>query len=59
MTTEDLRSITNWAKALDLPEKKLKEAVKAADLQPDSKRGLCCFYSREKIEAVAKSLKNS
>ncbi|MBP1627405.1 MAG: hypothetical protein H6Q00_1880 [Holophagaceae bacterium] len=57
MTTEDLRSLTNWAKELGLPEKKLKEAVKAADLQPDSKRGICCFYSREKVEAVAKTLK--
>lgn len=57
MTTEDLRSITNWAKALGLPEKKLKDAVKAANVQPDSKRGLCCFYSREKVEALAKTLK--
>jgi len=56
MSTEDLRSITNWAKALGLPEKKLKDAVKAADLQPDAKRGICCFYSREKIEALAKTL---
>lgn len=57
MTTEDLRSITNWAKELGLPEKKLKDAVKAAELQPDAKRGICCFYSRTAIEKVAKTMK--
>jgi len=57
MSTEDLRSITNWAKELGLPEKKLKDAVKAAELQPDSKRGICCFYSRENIQKAADTLK--
>jgi len=57
MTTEDLRSVTNWAKELGLPEKKLKDAVKAAELQPDAKRGICCFYSKANIEKAAKTLK--
>ena len=57
MTAEDLKSITNWAKELGLSEKKLKDAAKVAELQPDAKRGICCFYSRANIEKAAKILK--
>lgn len=55
--SEDMRTIGNWAKELGIPEKKLKEAVKAAAIQPDAKKGPCAYYSRESAEKAKKSIK--
>ncbi len=57
MGTEDLKSATNWAKELGVPEKKLKEALKAAGIEPDAKRGVCAFYSKASAEKAKKAIK--
>lgn len=54
---EDLKTVANWAKELGVPEKKLKEAVKAAALQPDAKKGACAYYSRASAEKARKAIK--
>ena len=41
--TEELKTAANWAKELGFPEKKLKDGMKAAQIQPDAKKG-CCSY---------------
>jgi hypothetical protein len=54
---EDMKTVANWAKELGIPEKKLKEAVKAASIQPDAKKGACSYYSRAAVEKAKKALK--
>ena len=54
---EDVKTIANWAKELGVPEKKLKDAVKAAAIQPDAKKGVCCLYTRKSVEKAQKALK--
>jgi hypothetical protein len=55
--TEELKTAANWAKELGLPEKKLKDAIKTAQIQPDAKKGCCSYYSRASVEKVKKSVK--
>ncbi|MCX6549159.1 MAG: hypothetical protein WCO20_12075 [Holophagaceae bacterium] len=57
MGTEDLKSATNWAKELGVPEKKLKDALKAAGIEPDAKKGVCAFYSKASAEKAKKAIK--
>lgn len=54
---DDLKTAGNWAKELGVPEKKLKDAIKAAGIQPDAKKGACGFYSRQSAEKAKKAIK--
>jgi hypothetical protein len=54
---DDLKTIANWAKELALPEKKLKDAVKLAGLEPDAKKGVCGYYSKATVEKARKGIK--
>lgn len=53
---EEVKSIGKWAQELGVPEKKLKDAVKAAGIQPDAKKGGCSLYSRQTAEKAAKGI---
>jgi hypothetical protein len=53
---EDLKTAANWAKELGLSEKKLKDALKAAALEPDARKGVCGYYSRTTIDKAAMAL---
>jgi hypothetical protein len=55
--TDDLKTAANWAKELALPEKKLKDALKAAGLEPDARKGVCGYYAKTTIEKARKGLK--
>jgi hypothetical protein len=57
MMADELKTIANWAKELGLSEKKLKDAVKAAAIEPDQKKGVCCMYSKKSVEKAKKTLK--
>lgn len=54
---DEMKTAANWAKELGVPEKKLKDAIKAAGIQPDAKKGVCGFYSRQSAEKAKKSIK--
>ena len=54
---DDLKTVANWAKEFGVAEKKLKEAIKAAAIQPDSKKGVCAYYSRSSAEKAKKAVK--
>ncbi|MGA2262984.1 MAG: hypothetical protein ABSH28_16330 [Acidobacteriota bacterium] len=54
---EELKTIANWAKELKVAEKKLKEALKAAAIEPDAKKGVCAYYSRGSAEKARKAIK--
>ena len=51
---EELKTVANWAKELGIAEKKLKEAIKSAGIEPDSKKGACSYYSRKSAEMAKK-----
>lgn len=54
---DELKTAANWAKELGLPEKKLKDAMKTANIQPDAKKGCCSYYSKASAEKAKKSVK--
>lgn len=55
--SEELKTAANWAKELGLPEKKLKDAMKTAKIEPDAKKGCCSYYSKASVEKAKKSFK--
>lgn len=55
--TDDLKTAGNWAKDFGVPEKKLKDAIKAAGIEPDAKKGACGYYSRKSAEKAKKAIK--
>jgi hypothetical protein len=54
---DELKTATVWAKELGVPEKKLKDAIKAAKIEPDQKKGVCSYYSRAAAEKAKKGIK--
>lgn len=54
---DDLKTLANWAKELDVSEKKLKDAAKALGLEPDAKKGVCAYYSKASAQKAAKAVK--
>jgi len=57
MGVEDLQTAANWARDLGVSEKKLKDALKAAGIAPDAKKGVCAFYSKAADEKAKKVIK--
>ncbi|WP_306590105.1 hypothetical protein [Geothrix sp. 21YS21S-4] len=53
---DDLKTAVNWAKELGVPEKKFKDALKAAGIAPDAKKGVCAYYSQASAEKAKKAL---
>lgn len=53
---DDLKTLANWAKELGLPEKKLKDAVKAAGLEPDAKKGVCGYYRQATVDKAREAM---
>jgi len=54
---DEPKTLANWAKELGLNEKKLKEAVKVLELEPDAKKGVCAYYGKTKVEKARKAIK--
>jgi hypothetical protein len=57
MAAEGMKTTANWAKDLGVPEKKLKDALKAAGIEPDAKKGVCAYYSQASAEKAKKAIK--
>ena len=53
---DDLKTAGNWAKELGIPDKQLKDALKAAGLGPDEKKGGCGYYSKATIAKAKKAI---
>jgi len=52
----DVLSPGNIAKELGVSDGKVKKAIKELGLEPASKRGACCFYSRDAITQIKASV---
>ncbi|GLH68095.1 hypothetical protein [Geothrix edaphica] len=57
MVAEGMKTAANWAKELGVPEKKLKDAFKAAGIEPDAKKGVCAYYAQASAEKAKKAIK--
>lgn len=57
MAEKDLKTVGNWAQELGVPPKKLKDALTAADIAPDAKKGACAYYSKASITKAKKQIK--
>lgn len=53
---DDLKTLANWAKELGLSEKKLKDAVKTAGLEPDAKKGVCGYYREATVTKAREAM---
>lgn len=53
----DLLTAGSIAKELGVSDAKVKKAIKELAIEPETKKGVCCYYTREsltKIKAVLK-----
>lgn len=53
-TMEEKKAITpaNLAREWGFPLKKVKDAIKAAGIEPDSTRGACKYYTKEDADRI-------
>jgi len=59
MTAEksDLLTAGKMAKALGVPDGKVKKAIESLGIKPDIKKGACNYYSREALAKIKNALK--
>jgi hypothetical protein len=55
--TPTLYTASAMAKHLDIPEAKVKKAIKEMGLIPAAKKGCCAFYAVEEMEKLQAVLK--
>jgi hypothetical protein len=53
---DEAKTAANWAKEFGVSEKKLKDAIKAAGIEPDEKKGVCALYTKKSAEKAKKTL---
>ncbi|MBF0170860.1 MAG: hypothetical protein HQK87_07215 [Nitrospinae bacterium] len=53
----EMMTAAKWAKELGVPEKKFKDAAKAAGIEPDQKKGVCGYYSKATATKICKLAK--
>ncbi len=53
----DMMTAGKWAKELGVSEKKFKDAIKAAGIEPDQKKGACAYYGKATATKIAKAAK--
>lgn len=58
MADKELLTAGKIAKEFNLPQKKIKEAIKKLNLQPDVKKGNCSYYYRETAEKIKAEVEN-
>lgn len=54
--SEDMLTAAKWADKIGVSQNKIKKAIKELEIEPDSKKGRCSYYSAETIDKVRKSL---
>lgn len=53
---EELLTAAKVAKALNVSEKKVKEAIEKANIQPDSVKGACKYYGPATVAKIKTEL---
>ncbi len=57
MGADDLKTAAAWAKELGVPDKQLKDSIKALGLEPDAKKGVCAYYAKASAEKARKAIR--
>lgn len=59
MTAEkqDLLTAGSIAKELGVSDAKVKKAIKELAIEPNTKKGVCCYYSRDVLANIKAALK--
>ena len=59
MTTEkpDLLTAGNIAKALKVPDARVKKAIQTLGIKPAAKKGVCSYYSKDVVPRVKAALR--
>ncbi len=55
--TTDLLTAGNIAKALKLPDGKVKKAIQALGIKPVARKGVCSYYSKDVVPKVKAAVK--
>ncbi len=55
-TDTDLMTAANIAKDLGVSDAKVKKAIKELGLEPDAKKGVCCYYGESARAKIKKQL---
>jgi hypothetical protein len=53
----DLLTAGNIAKALGVPDAKVKKAIQALGIKPKAKKGVCSYYGKDSVAKVKAALK--
>jgi len=54
---DTLTTAGKLAKELNVPEKKIKEAIEKAGIEPDAVKGPCKYYGAATVEKIKAALK--
>lgn len=59
MTNEktDLLTAANMAKALGVSDARVKKAIQALGIEPQARKGVCSYYSKDTLVRIKASLK--
>lgn len=52
----DLITAGNIAKELDVSDAKVKKVIKELGIEPDAKKGVCNYYSRDVVSKIKEAL---
>jgi hypothetical protein len=55
--TKDLLTAGNIAKALGVPDGKVKKAIQALGIKPVAKKGVCSYYSKDAVAKVKSAVR--
>lgn len=54
---EELLSAAKWAEKFGIPAAKFKKAIEELNIQADSVKGKCSYYSSKTAEKIKKAIK--
>jgi hypothetical protein len=55
--TKDLLTAGGIAKALGVPDAKVKKAIQALGIKPAAKKGVCSYYSKDAVAKLKSAVK--
>ena len=53
---QELFTSTKIAENLGITANKVKKLIQELNIQPDSKKGVCCYYSSDSVELIKKAI---
>jgi hypothetical protein len=57
MTNEEMLTAKKVAEKLGVPPKKVSDFIRSNGIEPDQKKGPCCYYGAATVKKIEKGLK--